>query len=363
MRKLFLPLLTLCLFVGLSFAQKLPKPTQLPNALTDAQQQSLSAAIKLHDAKQYDGAIEIYDKILAENPDSSEVLYEKAMSLYTRGDKQKAMETAYLGAKYKSDQLALFYTVMATCLDDVGKPDEAIQIYRQAEDMLKSDIGMKHHLSSVYFNLGVAYLRQKKNPEARTELKKSVENNFAYASPHYLLAAIYNGSKYKIPAFLAAARFLSLEYNTPKSKNAAAILSDTLKPPATNPDTGNVTIFLSMDAPKDEGDFGMYDLLLGTLMIAKDKNEKARSENEMFVDAVGTLIGLLSEDKKLRSSFIGKNYVPFMVEMKRMGYVEPFGYMALYISGKADAMTWLKANDAKFGEFMKWAKGYQLPTK
>lgn len=359
MKKHLLPIIAVLLFAAWVSAQKLPKPTKFPEPLTTAQTQTLQAGIKLHDAKRYDDAIAAYDKVLAENPDAAIALYEKAMTLYTKGDRDKAMETAYIGAKFLSDQLALFYTIMASCLDDVGKPDEAIKIYRDAENILKNDSGMRSHLSSVHYNLGVTYTRQKKYLEARTELKKAVEKNFSYASPHYLLSIVYQGTKYKIPSFVAAARFLSLEFNTQRAVSAAGILSGVLAPAPRDPKTGNINIFLDMNAPKDEGDFGMYDLFLGTMTTVKSDKDKNKSENEVFVDAVGTVIALLAEDKKLGSTFIGKNYVPFLVQLKKNGHLESFGYMALYVGGKKDAMKWLEANDAKFGAFLKWAKDYQ----
>ncbi|MBK9767183.1 MAG: hypothetical protein IPP63_09275 [Chloracidobacterium sp.] len=66
-----------------------------------------------------------------------------------------------VGAKYKSDELAMFYSIMANCLDDVGKSDDALKIYREAESMFKGDIGMARHLASVYYNIGVTLVRQR----------------------------------------------------------------------------------------------------------------------------------------------------------------------------------------------------------
>jgi hypothetical protein len=83
----------------------------------------------------------------------------------------------------------------------------------------------------------------------------------------------------------------------------------------------------------------------------------------LFSDGIDTVIAILGEDKDLAATFVGKNYVPFMVEMKKKGYVEPFAYMVLYLSGKQDAMDWLKAHDAELGSFLQWAKAYQLPAK
>jgi tetratricopeptide (TPR) repeat protein len=359
-QSVFLPFI-ICLFVVFASAQKLPKPTQLPLVATAEQEKSIALGNSLHDAKKYDEALAIYDKLLEQSPDLTSVIYEKTLTLYTKGDKTKAMETAYAGAHYKSEQLPLFYAMMASCLDDVGKPNEALDIYRQAEVILKSDVGTQHLLATIYYNMGVTYVRQKKYSEARIELKKAIEQNPTYASPHYVLSMVYNGTKYKVPAFLAAARFLAMEINTDRSKAAALIILDVLKPASKDEKTGNINIFVNMGGPKDEGDYTMYELILGTLTTVRDEKEKNKTDDEMFVSGLDTLIAIIDEDKKLKDTFVGKQYVPFVVELKKKGYGEVFGYMVLYLSGRQDAMKWLEAHDAKLGEFVAWAKSYQLP--
>jgi tetratricopeptide (TPR) repeat protein len=247
---------------------------------------------------------------------------------------------------------------MANVLDDVGKPESAVKIYRDAIKMLDGDPTMGHHLSSVHYNLGVTLVKQKKYNEARVELKKAVEYNHKYPSPHYLLALVYNGTQYKVPAFLSAARFLSLEYNTQRSQIAARLIQDILKPAGKNPKTGNTEIFLNLNAPADEGDFGMVEMLLGTLTTLKGEGDEKKSESELFVDAVGTVMSLAIESKGVNSTFVGKNYVPFFQEVKKRGYAPVLGYMVLYHSGNEAAMTWLSKNDAKVKEFVSWAKSY-----
>ena len=363
MKKYFASAFAVCLFAFAVSAQKLPKPLLDPKEPTSSQMATIRAGITLHDGKDYDGAVVLYDKVLAENPDVVLAIYEKALSLYAKGAREKAMETAYAGSKYNSDSLAMFYTIIANCLDDVGKPDEAIQIYREAETMLRLEPSMKAALSSVYFNLGITYFRQKKYAESRAELKRAVESNYSYASPHYTLSLIYNGTKYKVPALLAAMRFVSLEFNSSRTGPAVGIINDILKPSNKDPQTGNTTITLDLNAPKDEGDFGMYDILLGTLATVRTDKNKDKTDIEVFVEAINTFIAMIAEDKKLATTFVGKNYAPFVTEMKAKGHVDAFGYMVLYISGKQDARKWLETNDAKLGAFLKWAKAYQLPVK
>ncbi len=344
-----------------AFGQKIEKPTLTPRECTLAQKQLVREGVALHDAKKFSEAVTKYQQVIAENPDCTLVQYELSLTYEAMGEKTKAMETAYQGSKYKSEDLPLFYLTMANLIDDVGKPEEAIKIYRDAIKMLKGEKDMAHHLSSVHYNLGVTLVRQKKFNEARAELKKAVEYNPKYPSPHYLLSIVYNGSKYRVPAFLAAARFLSLEFSSQRSQIAGRLIRDILKPASQNKSTGDIEIFLDLNAPKDEGDFAMFELFLGTLTTIKDKEDEKRTEDEIFVEAVSTLVALVVENKDVRSTFVGKNYVPFLGEIKKRGYTDVLGYIVLHHSGSKDATSWLAKNETKLREFADWSKAYTLP--
>jgi len=355
---LFTCLLIIIASIGVP-AQKIAKPTLTPKEITSEQRARIEEGIKLHDQQQYEAAIKKYEGVLAENPDSTLALYELTFSLYKKGDKEKAIETAVKGAKYTSPELPMFYVMIANVIDDYGKPDEAIKIYKDAISILKDDKSLNRYLSAIHFNLGVTYIRQKKHAEARESLKQSSEYDPSYPSPHYLLSEVFSSSKYRVPAFLAAARFISLEYNTQRTNRAAAIVKSTLEPAKKDEKTGNINIFIDMTAPKDEGDFAMFDLFLGTMMTVKSDKDKDKTLEEVFADAVDSVIALVAEDKKLTSTFVGKNYIPFVAEMKQNGYSRPFSYIVLYKTGNPNAEKWLTANSAKMVEFLNWAKTYK----
>jgi len=355
--------LSIAVFALVSFGQKVVKPTLTPEPPTLEQDLKIAEGIKLHDAKRYDEAVAKYSAVLAESPNCTRAMYELAMTLYAKGEKDKAMEVAYRGSKYISDELPLFYGTMANILDDYGKSKESVGIYMEGLKALSGDMRFGKYRSSLYFNLGVTDLNLKKYDEAKRAFKNAVENDYAYASPHYLLSVVFNGTKYRIPALLAAARFLSVEYNTKRSGNAATIIMDVLKPPQPDPKTGNLRIDLDFGSPIDEGDFGAVNLLLPMMMAAKDEKDKGKTRKELFIEAMDSLISMLGEDKKLSNTFVGKQYVPFMLDMKKHGHLEAFGNMVLYISGDGSVQPWLAANDAKLYEFMTWAKAYQPPVK
>jgi tetratricopeptide (TPR) repeat protein len=345
------------------FGQKIAKPTLTPKEETPAQREMIEDAIKKHDLKQYDEAINRYQQVLDVNPDSTLAMYELCMSLYSKGEKEKALETSLRGSKYVSAQLPLFYMTIANVIDDLGKPDEAVRIYRDAVSILRSDKGLAIHLSTVLYNLGVTYVKQKKYPEARETLKKAVEHNFAYSSPHYALALVYNGTKYKVPAFMAAARLLTLEMNTARTGPSATIVREALAPAKKDEQTGSINILLGMNAPKDEGDFTIYDLILGTLTTVKTDKEANKSEEEIFADSFDSTIAMLGEDKKLRNTFVGKNYIPFLMALKAQGHSKTLAYFVLHKGGNQIALKWLTVNSEKLKSLSEWAKVYTPAAK
>lgn len=363
MKKITLRILFIGLFcISITAQTKLGKPTLTATEPTAQQKLLIDEAIALHDQKNYDAAINIYQRVLKENPDCDLAIYELAFSYYAKKDFPNALETAYKLVQYKGNRGILGYGMLANIVDDQGKPKEAINIYLSAIKALENDPAYKAHLSNLYFNLGVTYTRQKQAKEARQALKTAVLHDFKYPSPNYILAEVFIATKYKIPALLAAGRFLTLEINTQRASRAAAIFLDVLKA-AEKDEKGNINIFLDLDAPKDEGDFGAMDLFLGTLTAVKTEKDKNKSKIEIFADAVDTVIALLSEDKKLGSTFVGRTYLPFMVELKKQGYTKHLAYLILQQNGNKEAEEWLIDSGPKTLAFLNWAKSYQPPIK
>lgn len=366
MKKYLLSAILLFAFSVFVSAQKIEKPTKTPVEPTPAQKILIQQGIALHDATKYEEAIQKYEQVLKENPDCVVAIYEMAISYYHKKDFVKAIETAMVGLKYKSSELPLFYGTIANIWDDQGNPQKAIQLYKDGIKMLEGEKDSGNSLSSLYYNLGVTYTRQKNYQEAKEALKKAVEYNAAYPSPNYLLSEIFYTMRYKVPALLAAARLMSIEAHTPRTKRASAIFQDVLTGGAQKGEKENsINIFVDPNEPKDEGDFSGISLILGLVSAGNDITEenKNKTEEEKFVEKVESLIGFLAgEAKKNKSKFAGKNYIPFMLEIKQRGYAKIFAYLVLSNAGNETAAKWvLNDNPQKTVEFMNWAKSYQPP--
>lgn len=342
-------------------AQKISKPTLDPAPDTDERKAEIYEGVKLHDAKRYDEAVAKYKSVLAENPDSVTAIYELAMTYYTKGDQRNAMETAVRGSRYKSDSLPLFYGIMASILDDLKKPEEALIIYKDALKILDGDPEFRAHIAGLHFNMGVTYARMKRSADARSELKKAIELDYPSPSAHYVLAEVFYASQYKVPALTAALRFATLEFNTGRSQRAAAIVMLVMSP-SEKSEKGDIVINLNLDAPKDEGDFGMYDLLLGTLGMVEDKkDETPKTDAQKFIGSLSSAISLLGDDKGIRKTFTGKEYVPFLVALKNAGHLEALAHVIRLQSGAGDNETteWIKAHEDAIIKMHQWAKTYK----
>ena len=222
------------------------------------------------------------------------------------------------------------------------------------------------HLSSMYYNLGVTYFRQKEGAKAKESLKKAVEYNYSYASPHYLLSETFSAMRYHVPALLAAARLMSTENFSQRTQRASVIFQDVLTGGAKKgKEPNSITIFVDIDEPKDEGDFSGLSMIMGLMSAGSDISEENKNltEEEKFVQKVESFISFLASDaKKAKSSFVGKNYIPFILEMKQRGYVKPFAYLVLTNAGNTTAAKWVASENTKTViEFMNWAKSYQPP--
>ncbi|MBS1797966.1 MAG: tetratricopeptide repeat protein [Acidobacteria bacterium] len=353
------------LLVGLLWlpvvAQKAEKPKLAAAEPTAAQKTLIQEGIALHDSRKYDQAIEKYQTVLDENPDCTRAMYEMALSYHSKGDLEKSIEIASKGIKYTGPELPMFYILIGNTWDEQGNPQKSLEIYQDAIKVLKDDKENTRALGSVYYNMGVTYVGLKQYKEAREAMKKAVESNFGYGSPNFVLGVLFEGGEYKVPAMLAAARLISLELNTARTKRSVGIFLKPLQSAKKDEKTNSINIYINMNAPKDEGDYSVYELLLGTLMTVKADQDDKKTEEEIFASAVETLIGILADDKKLKSTFVGRNYVPFMTEMKRLGYAKIFAYLVLQQNGNETAEKWLTDNAKKTLEFLEWAKTYSPP--
>jgi tetratricopeptide (TPR) repeat protein len=111
-------------------ADKLPKADRIPTPPTSEEAAVIREGVTLHDKGDYEGAMAKYRQVLAENPWEVSALHELAFTQFVTKDYQGSLATARLGARCRSQALPGFYISMANALDELGKRDEAIGVYK-----------------------------------------------------------------------------------------------------------------------------------------------------------------------------------------------------------------------------------------
>ncbi|HEX8475610.1 MAG TPA: tetratricopeptide repeat protein [Pyrinomonadaceae bacterium] len=357
LRRFVLPgLLVLLFFVQAAASQKSPTLTPVPS--DDKQSALIREGVALHDHGDYDGAISKYQQVLSENPDNVTALYEMAYAHSMKKDYRKSLEIATRGAQYKSDLLVMFYLAIGNSLDQLGEPKKAVEVY-------KSSIKQFPAQAMLHYNLAVTYLNLKKPEDARKSLKTAVMLNPKHPTSHLLLAINFFDQGYKTPALFAAARFLVLEPKTPRSDAAIKLVKEVLRGGVSAGNKPNeINISVNMDAKKDEGDFGTIELMLGLTKVGSqtDKN-KEKTEIEQLVEQVETVLSLVAENdpKKNSSFFVHKYYIPYFVELKQKGFVEPFVYHTFQRSNLPGVNQWITEHSGRVMQFLAWSNKYDWP--
>lgn len=340
-------------------AEKLPKVEKIPAAPTAQQKRMIAAGIVLFGAGDFDKAIEKYQAVLGESPDEVNALYELGYTYFTNKDYKSGVEVARRGAAYQSNLLPQFYVLLGNSLDELGKRDEAIGIYRSA---IKSLPGV----ALLHFNLGLTMYRSEKYDEARKTLQQAVLTDPGHASSHFLLGATYQRSGHRIPAILAYSWFLVLEPDSPRSRQVLPALNRLIVggvSQGADPSKINITLALTPDSKKDEGDFGPVEVAMSMSVAAAQMGEfKEKSTPfKLLAATYGVMGGMMSNMKG--KGFATKYYCPFFASLDKEELTEAFVYRAFQVAQVAGSAEWAKENAAKLHEYQSWVSSYQWPSK
>ena len=346
-------------------AEKLPKPDRIVAPPTPAQAVLIREGIQLHDQQNYKEAIAKYKQVLAENPWEVIALYELSFTYYANNDFQDALATARLGAQCKSEMLPVFYMLISNVLDETGKVNEAIKLYKTA---IKRNPG----IALLHYNLAISLRRASKLAKAKEAVKKALKYKPDHASSHLTLGSIYQEMGYRIPTVLAYSRFLVLEAESPRAIETLQALQDLLTAGVSKGDEPNEIKVLISETPKshrDEGDFTSVETML-SIMVAADAIEIPEEEMEGTppspyerLVSLYSIIGESIKNSKPRRGFAATYYAPYFSELTNAGHTEAFVCETWKAGNVEGASEWASENEAKLEEFRSWSQSYQWPVK
>lgn len=314
--------------------------------------------VSLHDKGDYDGAIRAYRRVLDDNPDDVNALYELGFSYFLNHDHANCILSATRGAAYQSMLQTEFQRLLGNCLDASGEPEKALRAFHSALEDNPTD-----HL--LHYNLAITYQNLDNREKAIRHFKEAIKGNPNHASSHLGLSELYFAERYRIPALLASARFLILEPNSARTAFAMQTLHATLGAQTHQRDNKEIRIFMDPEARTDEGDFHQVRLFLSLDGVAAlSDGRKDQTPLETTLRRLGRLFSFLGKvggtaEGQQRSGFAWNHYVPYFGQLEERGFVEPFVHYTHQMVAWDGVDEWIDVNGERINDFLDWSLGYR----
>jgi tetratricopeptide (TPR) repeat protein len=339
---------------------ELSPPTKTGVAPTPTETPILREGIALYDQGKFDDAAARFEQVLKNNPESVSAMYELAQTYQARKEFQKAIDLAAKGTQYIAPPLPQFYALIGNVLDINGQPQKAVETYKKGLALNTPNSG------TLYVNLGATQMTSLKDvPAAKATYKQGALSDPNFPGNHLQLGFIYAAQGLKTPMLLALGRFLVLESNSTRSQTAysgwRAMLDNRETPPT--PPTSPLYAYVTSSQQTGEGD---QDQLQAALVSSKAAAAApGKSQIQLLVDQVDNLFGTYAtlQPGNSKDTFLWKYYIPYAIEMKQKGFVEPFVYFANQRVNIPGVREWLTANPDKVNAFLLWARTYRWPDK
>ena len=310
----------------------------------------IQQGVYLHDAGQYDKAIEIYKKALAMDPNSDLANYEISYTYMSAKDYENSIKHSSKVIELNKDYVLQAYLTKGSSLDYLGKTNESIKLFEKGLKKFGDD-----HL--LYYNLGYDYYKINNYDKAEEAFFNAIKTNPTHASSHLMLAQLMADLNKNVQSLLCLHYFLLLEPNTERSKTAFRLLEkqfggnvekDKEKP-------NQINILVGIDQMDSE--FGPANLMISMLEASKSIEEnKGKSEEQLFVENTKSFFEILGELKKNKNKGLWWDfYVPFFNDLASSDHIDTFCYYITQ-SSKDKSLEWLQNNNPKIVLFDQWLK-------
>lgn len=151
--------------------------------ITDELKAELEAANKLYEEKRFEEAIELYEELLAENPDVY-VLFKNIGNCRFELQQYDLAEAAYRKVLEKEPANSDILLLIGNCYANRGRADEAMAWYNRIEFEKIAD-------PTVLYNIGTSFTKQAKYEDALKYYKRSVEVQKDFLDGLYQLGLTY----------------------------------------------------------------------------------------------------------------------------------------------------------------------------
>lgn len=313
--------------------------------------------VKMHDANMLEEAIKLYEEALKVDKNNYLALSEIAMTYSQLGDYKKAIAYCELAIKTNpKEDLRYTYVTYANSFDHLKDSKKAIATYNKA-------INLYPDFYQLYFNRGVTNANLAKLDACLEDFKKSYTLNRNHANS--LNAVIMLNEKKRIPTILGTSCYLLLDNKSQRAQTHYERLRKNLKSNITI-EGNQITINLDPSESgkkKNSDNFMGVDMYMSILNLGKVDSLETQKMDTTLVGSTlryfENLTSSLEQSVDKNQSFYWKTMVPFLIEIKKNDWLEPFVHTILLPSNDQQVLNYHQTNKEKLDEFMAWSRNYR----
>jgi len=313
----------------------------------DALPDLIKQGVQLNDQGKYAEAIAKYDEALKIDPENVQANYEMGFSLFVSGKGDEGIpyvEKTIKGATGNPSLTAASYDLLGSIYDQGHKSDQAIEAY-------KKGIEVNPKYQRLYFNLGIAYFRNKQFAEAETSAIEAIKLDPKHASSQRLYALVTFHQNKRVNALLGFCSFILLEPSTPRTAEAYNNIQHILQGGVLKDANGRNTIILS---PKGNQENETLNMSISMIVLsAQTKKLTGMALLEYELKSIFTIAEELSE-KKTDQSFFDKFFVGYFYKLAKSDNMPAFTQF-VSLSANKDANTkWMSDNEQLVKNLDNW---------
>ena len=311
----------------------------------------IKEGVDLHNQGKYADAIAKYTEALKIEPDNTYADYEMAFSLYASKKMTEAvpfLEKAVTSAN-KSVSVGA-YCLLASIYDDSNQSQKAIDTYNAA-------IKINPDYPQIFYNLGLAYFRNKQYADAESSAVEAMKHNPKNASSQRLYALVCFHQNKRGNALAALCTFLMLEPTGPRAAEAFTNIQSILKGGVLRDPNGSMTIPVSATDDKETGTLNLAISI--TTAAAQTKKLTGVDLLEEEFKGIFSIYGQLAE-KKTDKTFFDKFFADYLYKLVQSGNLPAFTRTASLSAFHDENAKWLKDNPDKLHNLAEWIAKTEL---
>lgn len=340
-------------FVSLAGISKKFDDSQLP----DRALRTMDTCMALVHDGQYEAALERFDRLVKEYPESYVVQYERMCALYRLQRYDETVKAAKALIKQKNATGAV-YQVYGNALDDAGQTAEAVKIYNEGVKLFP-DAG------NLYLELGVINMREKKYGDAIAEFEKGIVADPDFASNYYRAAQILfaSGGNNKVWALVygESAALLALT-NQNRMKEMAGDMRDLWKESVSFMENRlEVSLVKGKDVNisinGENAELSFPNVFEGCAGLSVLQNLKLMNPLTASLEQLITLRkGLVENYYKVTDNLFGNSMylLPYLKSILDAGHWEAYNYFLFGSVFPEELNKWIDDNEEKLYAFAAW---------